>query len=115
MELSSGGPPALLLSNGKEDRNMCSLNSILQLLRMVPDFLVELEAWGQVSPLLNSLHSTLRKCGTGETVSALSVRHHLAHATQRPLNSGAQQDTLELFSYLLEHCPNQIFVFETSF
>ena len=111
MELNTRGLSALLLKNGNEDRNMCSLNSILQLLRIIPEFLAELEAWAHVSPLLNSLYSTLNECGTGKSVSARSVRHNLAVMTQRPLDSGAQQDAMELFSYLLDHCPNENFFF----
>ena len=44
----------------------------------------------------------------------MELRKSLAQATGLPLNSGAQYDTVELFSYLLEHCPSQLFSFGTT-
>ena len=103
--------PQLLLRNDKVHRNLCSLNSILQLLRHIPEFLSQLSEWKNASPILIELSQVLSKTGRNEVTSALQVRHLLAQATGQPLNSGAQYDTVELFSYLLEHCPSQLFTF----
>ena len=93
---------------------MCSLNSNLQLLRHIPEFCNELNNWKMVTPLLQSLESILSQCGTTNLVSASTLRHHLASVTNKPLNSGAQYDTMELFNYLLDHCPSELFSFKTS-
>ena len=103
--------PQLLLRNDKVHRNLCSLNSILQLLRHIPEFLSQLSEWKNASAILNELSQVLSKTGRNEVTSALQVRHLLAQATGQPLNSGAQYDTVELFSFLLEHCPSQMFMF----
>ena len=103
--------PQLLLRNDKVHRNLCSLNSILQLLRHIPEFLSQLSEWKNASPILNELSQVLSKTGRNEVTSALQVRHLLAQATGQPLNSGAQYDTVELFSFLLEHCPSELFTF----
>ena len=103
--------PQLLLRNDKVHRNLCSLNSILQLLRHIPEFLSQLSEWKNASPILTELSLVLSKTGRNEVTSALQVRHLLAQATGQPLNSGAQHDTVELFSFLLEHCPSQLFLF----
>ena len=106
--------PSLLLKNGGSDKNMCSLNSNLQLLRHIPEFCNELNNWKMVNPLLQSLELILSQCGTTNLVSASTLRHHLAAVTNKPLNSGAQYDTMELFNYLLDHCPSELFSFKTS-
>ena len=66
-----------------------------------------------VTPLLQSLELILSQCGTSNLVSASILRHHLAAVTKKPLNSGAQYDTMELFNYLLDHCPSELFSFNT--
>merc|ERR1712148_129910 len=106
--------PPLLLKNGGGDRNMCSLNSNLQLLRHVPEFVSELISWRSVSPLLDSLHMILSKCGTLSVVSASTLRYHLEAVTNKPLNSGEQHDTMEFLNFLLDNCPNTFFSFKTS-
>ena len=106
--------PPLLLRNDKVHRNLCSLNSILQFLRHIPEFHTELTEWENTSPLLKELRQVLSKAGKKVLVSALELRKCLAQATDLPLNSGAQYDTVELFSHLLEHCPSQLFSFGTS-
>ena len=106
--------PPLLLRNGRVHRNLCSLNSILQFLRHIPEFLAELANWENASPLLNELRQVLSTTGKNQVASALELRKSLAQATGLPLNSGAQYDTVELFSYLLEHCPSQLFNFGTT-
>ena len=45
----------LLLKNGGQDKNMCSLNSILQLLQNIPEFLMELQGWSNTSAIINEL------------------------------------------------------------
>ena len=106
--------PSLLLTNGAEDRNMCSLNSTLQLMRHIPEFLEKLKEWDNVTPLLTSLNYILSKCGTNRVISASPLREHLAKSTGRPLNDGNQYDTVELLGYLLDKCPNDLFNFSTS-
>ena len=106
--------PVLLLKNGGLERNMCSLNSIIQLLRHIPEFQAEASSLKNISPLLNSLQYIISKCGTGIKQSALALREHLACATNQPLNSGAQYDTMELFTHLMNHIPSGLFYFETS-
>ena len=71
--------------------------------------------WSEgVSELISNLHEILSKCGSYETHSALHLRKLLADVTQRDLNSGAQHNTLELLGYILNHCPTDLFHFETS-
>ena len=95
---------------------MCSLNSVLQLLRHTPEFLVELHLWKDRSPLLQTLNNILTSCGSDIPKSALKLRKELAEAAARPeLNSGQQLDTIELFGYLLNFCPNDMFCIQTSF
>ena len=105
--------PPLLLKNGGIEKNMCSLNSNIQLLRHIPEFCSDLPNWTAASPLLKSLEKILSKCGTSELVSALPLRRLLAEVTGKPLNTGAQNDTIELLGYLLDHCPSQLFQFKT--
>ena len=69
--------PPLLLRNGGVHKNLCSLNSILQLLRHIPEFLTELTEWKNSSPLLNELSRILSKTGQNELVSAKEVRNLL--------------------------------------
>ena len=108
--------PSLLLRNGGEDRNVCSLNSVLQLLRHIPEFLAELHLQRNSSPLLQTLNNILTCCGSDLPKSAWKLRKELAEATARPeLNSGHQLDTIELFGYLLNFCPNDVFCIQTSF
>ena len=66
------------------------------------------------SPILFILHNIISNCGTGINDSALALRGHLAQAANQPLNSGAQYDTMELFTYLLNHIPSDLFQFDTS-
>ena len=104
---------SLLLKNGGKERNMCCLNSILQLLRHIPEFLIELEHWEKASPLLHELNIIPSCCGSSQPSSASRLRQLLAEATGRRLNSGNQHDTVELLGYLLNHCPSELFHFET--
>ena len=106
--------PPLRLKNGGQEQNMCSLNSNLQLLRHVPEFKNHLENFFGISEFVNTLHNILLKCGSYELHSALPLRRILSIITQRDLNSGAQHDTVELMGYILNHCPNELFHFETS-
>ena len=95
---------------------MCSLNSVLQLLRHTPEFLAELHTQRNSSPLLQTLNNILTCCGSDIPKSAWKLRKELAEATARPeLNSGHQLDTIELFGYLLNFCPNDVFCIQTSF
>ena len=105
----------LLLKNGDEHRNMCSLNSNLQILRHVPEFVSNLDQHKNDSVLCNILFSILSNTGSHQHQSALLLREILANVTQRDLNSGAQNDTVELLSYILDHCPTDLFYFDTSF
>ena len=92
---------------------MCSLNSIVQLLRHIPEFVNQLNHWNDISDVTNSLIYILSQEGSQFPVSALQLRQDLANTHGRNLNSGEQQDTVELIGFLLEHCPNSLFVFET--
>ena len=105
----------LLLKNGGEHQNMCSLNSNLQLLRHVPEFISHLDQHKNDSALCNVLYSILSTTGSHQQQSALLLREILANVTQRDLNSGAQNDAVELLSYILDHCPTDLFHFDTSF
>ena len=105
----------LLLKNGGENKNLCSLNSVIQLLRSIPDFCSKLINWRGSSPLIDELINIISKVGSNSCVSALELRRLLALATNNPLNSGEQQDTIELFGYLLEHCPSELFGFESRY
>ena len=111
--------PPLLLTNGGHDKNMCSLNSNLQLLRRVPEFVALVKHSQNDNPLLNSLSSIFSKCGTSQIISASLLRQHLARVTGEPLASGIQHDTVEMLNYLLDHldCPaaTNLFYFDTSF
>ena len=90
----------LLLKNGGTDKNMCSLNSDLQLLRHVPEFMNELENIHDYSALVSTLHSILSTCGNLQPSSAILLRDILAQTTGRNFNSGDQKDTVELHDYL---------------
>ena len=96
---------------------MCSLNSIVQLLRHIPEFVNQLNNWNHISDVTNSLIFILSKQGSQSPVSALRLRQDLANIHGSSLNSGEQQDPVELLGFLLEHehkhCPNSLFVFET--
>ena len=92
---------------------MCSLNSIVQLLRHIPEFLSQLNDWKNTSGIVDSLLNILSKQGSQFPVSALALRQQLAITTGNDLNSGAQQDTVELLGYLLNYCPHDLFLFET--
>ena len=91
---------------------MCSLNSIVQLLRHIPEFVNQLNNWNHISDITNSLIYIFSQQGSESPVSAIRLRQHLANTTGNDLNSGEQQDTIELLGFLLEHCPNNLFVFE---
>ena len=107
--------PPLLLKNGGNETNMCSLNSNLQLLRHIPELMVDLTNRQNDSALMNTLHSILNTCGNFQSSSALLLREILANVTGKNLNSGEQHDTIELLGYLLDKCKIQLFHFETSF
>ena len=108
---------SLPLKNGGEEKNMCSLNSIVQLLRHIPEFVNQLNKWNNISDVTNSLIYILSKQGSQSPVSALRLRQDLANIHGSSLNSGEHQDPVELLGFLLEHehkhCPNSLFVFET--
>ena len=70
--------PPLLLRNGEADQNMCSLNSNLQLLRRVPNFISELSAWKDSSDLINALNYIFSHSGTTQPVG----RHFQALAPE---------------------------------
>ena len=93
----------LLLKNGGQDKNMCSLNSVLQLLQNIPEFCTELLGWHNTSPVINELIKILCQRNKFAPISALELRRLLALATNQPLNSGVQNDTIALFSYILDH------------
>ena len=106
--------PPLLLKNGERERNMCSLNSVIQLLRHVPSFVQDLPNWQDGSELMSALSSIISNCGSLLPCSALTLRENLARSANRDFNSGAQHDTVELLGYLLDHCPSELFYFDTS-
>merc|ERR1711888_579454 len=89
-------------------------DSVLQLLRHVPEFLEELEIFRETSALMSTLHSIFSNCGSLQSISALFLRDILAQVTNTKINSGGQKDTVELLSFLLNHCPSELFDFETS-
>ena len=91
----------LPLRNGHEDKNMCSLNSIIQLLRHIPEFQSQINNWQSTSEVIDSLLFIHAKQGSKSPVSAVPLRQHLANVTGRNLNSGEQQDTVELLGYLI--------------
>ena len=93
---------------------MCSLNSNLQLLRHIPEFFSGLEEWINTSDVVSTIHFILSHCGSPYSLSAISLRESLARATGRNLNSGEQNDTVELLNYLLDYCPSELFYFDTS-
>ena len=93
---------------------MCSLNSVVQLLRHVPNFVQDLPNWQEGSELMSALSSVISNCGSPLPCSALTLRENLARSTNRDFNSGAQHDTVELLGYLLDHCPSELFYFDTS-
>ena len=83
----------LLLKNGGQDVFMCSLNSILQLLRHIPEFMSALGNCQEDSALVSTLHSILSNCGRLQPCSALLLREILAQVTQNPrLNSKRTQN-----------------------
>ena len=103
----------LLLKNGGQEANMCCLNSVLQLLRHVPEFLSELETLRETSALMNTLHSILSQCGSLQPSSALLLRDILA-VTNTDISSRGQNDSAQLLGFILNHCPSDIFDFDTS-
>ena len=110
--------PPLLLKNDKMNRNMCSLNSNLQLLRHIPEFQSEMVKFRRISPLMDALIHILARTGTYEHLSASTLRKCLAEFTNIPdLNSGSQHDTVELLNFLLNCIPNSLndlFSFEST-
>ena len=106
--------PSLLLTNGGSDRNMCSLNSIIQLLRHVPEFIQVIHRLQNESAIFSVLSSLFRNCGSSVPVSASLLRQLLASEVQKPLDSGAQYDTVELLNHLLDVCPAELFSFQTT-
>ena len=78
----------LLLKNGGQDRNMCSLNSVLQLLQNIPEFCTELQGWNNTSAIINELIKIFCQRNEAAPTSALELRRLLAIATNQPLNSG---------------------------
>ena len=93
---------SLLLKNGGSDRNMCSLNSPIQLLKHIPEFVETIHSLESKSAIFSVFSSILLNCGTDFPVSASLLRQLLANAVAKPLDSGAQHDTVELLSYLLD-------------
>ena len=106
--------PSLLLTNGGSDRNMCSLNSNIQLLRHVPEFIQVIHGLENQSAIMNVLSNIFHKCGTCVPLSASLLRQLLANAVQKPLDSGAQYDCVELLDHLLDICPSELFSFDTT-
>ena len=106
--------PCLLLTNGGNDRNMCSLNSNIQLLRHVPEFIQVIHGLENQSAIMNVLSNIFHKCGTYVPLSASLLRQLLANAVQKPLDSGAQYDCVELLDHLLDICPSELFSFDTT-
>ena len=112
---SPAGIPPLLLKNGGTDANMCSLNSNLQLLRHVPEYCEQIRSCENSSALVNVLNSIFSKCGSIEKSSALLLRQLLGQvANQHKFLTSAQQDTVELLDFLLDHSPQALFAFDTS-
>ena len=111
--------PPLLLTNGGHDKNMCSLNSNLQLLRHVPELVTEIKRSENDNPLIHELSNIFSRCGNSQIISASLLRRYLAQVTGEPLANGQQNDTVELLNYLLDHldCPIAVnmFYFDTSF
>ena len=107
---------SLLLKNSRErdDRNMCSLNSNIQLLRHIPEFTSLIASMQNESALLSVLSSIFSQCGRNIPVSASLFRQLLATQVGRPLDSGEQYDTVEILNYLLDIFPNELFHFDTS-
>ena len=114
MVMASQAFRILLLKNGGHDKNMCSLNSIIQLLRHVPEFVSEIDNMQNQSALLSVLSNLFSHCGTQSSISASLLRQLMATHVGRPIDSGVQNDTVELLNYLLDICPNEIFHFDTS-
>ena len=107
--------PPLLLKNGGADRNMCSLNSNIQLLRHVPEFCDEVQSSANDSALLDVLNYLLSRVGTKQVSSASMLREVLGQVSnQNRFNSGVQQDTVELLNFLLDHSHHNLFSFDTS-
>ena len=105
----------ILLCNGGVNKNMCSLNSVLQLLGNIQEFCAQVQEWKNTSLLINELIDILCKRDKAAPRSALELRRLLALAANTPLNSGIQQDTVELFGFLLDHVPNGLFCFRLSY
>ena len=105
----------LLLCNGGVNKNMCSLNSVLQLLGNIQEFCAQVQEWRQTSLLIDELIDILCKRDKTVPKSALELRRLLALATNIPLNSGIQHDTVELFSFLLDYVPNGLLCFTLSY
>ena len=112
--MGSQPPSRLLLKNGESDRNMCSLNSNIQLLRYIPEFTSVVHSLQNDSALLSVLSNIFSQCGSNTPISASLFRQLLASQVQRPLDSGAQYDTVEILNYLLDVFPNELFHFDTS-
>ena len=71
----------LLLKNGGQDKNMCSLNSVLQLLQNIQEFCTELKGWNNTSPIINELIRICCQRNRTAPISALELRRLLALAT----------------------------------
>ena len=103
----------LLLKNGGDDRNLCSLNSLIQFLHSIPEFHKDLSELGDASPIIKEIQYILSNAGSNIPISALELRRLLALESQSPLlNSGAQHDTVELLGYLLDYIPSHLFNFK---
>ena len=100
----------LLLENNRGE-NLCSLNSIIQILHSIPEFHTQLLELGNASTLLTELKRLISNAGSNMAISALELRRLLALESNMPLNSGDQQDTFELFNYLLDYVPSELFNF----
>merc|ERR1712074_363766 len=107
--------PSLLLKNGgQSDRNMCSLNSNIQLLRHIPEFTSVIHSMQNESALFSVISSIFSQCGSDIPISASLFRQLVATQVGIPLDSGAQYDTVEILNYLLDVFPNELFHFDTT-
>ena len=96
---SIGGLRPLLLRNavGTVDQNACFSNSIIQILRRIPEFKNAILAL----PPQTMVHLHLKKIFETEGTNNIISTSQLRRATGRPFASGNQQDCLEFFNKLI--------------
>ena len=75
----------LLLKNGGDDRNLCSLNSIIQFLHSIPEFHKDLSELGDATPIIKEVQFILSNAGSDIPISALELRRLLALESHCPL------------------------------